>query len=276
MPTAVGSRTTRLLLSRVRGRHAISPTLREELERTPLWMYPWRLAPGVTPPLHNPMFPSIHATRDEMIEGPVRDSLTLAGPEATAIDLACNEGWCSHRMLEWGASRVVGVDLREVNIRRARLLAEHFGIGAERLTLHQLDVFDIDAAELGTFDVVLNLGLIYHVENPVGALRISHALCRGLCVIETQLTRQSAPLEWGAGPGASELAPGSFATYLETDADVNPLASAVGLLSLIPNRAAVEEMALAAGFDSVEMVEPPAGAEGRYASLDRGVFLARV
>jgi len=38
-----------------------------------------------------------------MIEGPVREALAAAGPEATALDLACCEGWFSHRLLEWGA-----------------------------------------------------------------------------------------------------------------------------------------------------------------------------
>ena len=31
------------------------------------------------------------------------------------------------------------------------------------------------------------LGLIYHLENPVGALRVAHALTRRICLVETQI-----------------------------------------------------------------------------------------
>ena len=46
-----------------------------------------------------------------------------------------------------------------------------------------------------------------------------------------------------------------------------------GTLSLIPSRAAIVEMALAAGFASAEIVEPPA----RFQELrrDRAIVLAR-
>lgn len=45
----------------------------------------------------------------------------------------------------------------------------------------------VTAQDLGTHDLVLCFGLIYHLENPVGALRVARALCRRLCVVETQV-----------------------------------------------------------------------------------------
>ncbi|MGH2853923.1 MAG: class I SAM-dependent methyltransferase [Solirubrobacteraceae bacterium] len=110
-----------------------------------------------------------------------------------------HEGWFSHRVIEWGASTVIGVDIRPQLIRRAELIRSHFGISPERFELRCADVFDLDPAELGTFDVVLCLGLIYHLENSIGALRIARALTRGLCVIESQLTRQNDPIVLGNG-----------------------------------------------------------------------------
>jgi tRNA (mo5U34)-methyltransferase len=49
------------------------------------------------------------------------------------------------------------------------------------------DVHALNANALGTFEVVLCLGLIYHLENPIGALRKAHALCKNVCIIETQI-----------------------------------------------------------------------------------------
>jgi hypothetical protein len=254
----------------------VSEELRRELDSEPQWMYPWELAPGVEAPIHGPHLPAIHETRLAMMEPAVREALLAAGPQASTIDLACNEGWFSHRALELGAGRVLGIDIREVNVRRAKLVAEQLGIPAGSVEYHQGDVYDLDPAELGQFDVVLLLGLIYHVEDPTGAIRVARSLARRLCVIETQLTRQREPLAWGRGAEHTALAPASFAAYAEDDSSVNPVASAGGILSLIPNSAAVEEMGRAAGFRLIEEVEPPPTAHPQYTQGDRGLFLAWV
>lgn len=239
-------------------------------------MYPWRLAPGVTAPIHAPVLKAVHETRQEMMEGAVREALAAAGPGATALDLGCCEGWFCHLLLEWGASRVVGIDLREVNVRRARLIAQEFGIPADRLSFHQANVLDLRPATLGTFDVVLNLGLIYHLENPVAAMRIARSLTRSLCVIDTLLTLQEEPLEFRLGRDDDITATGSFATYVETDTASNQLAAQPGVMSLVPNARAVEQMAEVAVFAGIDRIEPPPVAEKLYVRGYRGVFLARV
>jgi 2-polyprenyl-3-methyl-5-hydroxy-6-metoxy-1,4-benzoquinol methylase len=216
---------------------------------------------------------SVHRTRAEMIESRVRDALARAGPGAIALDLACNEGWFSHRLLEWGASRVVAIDIREHNLRRAALLRDHYGIPADRLELRQADVFELDPASLGQFDVVLLLGLIYHVENPMGVIRLARKCTRGLCVIETQLTRQVEPIVHGNGR-AEELheAAGSFAVVIE--AGDNPLASTGQVLSLVPNRTAFADMAKIAGFGSVEFATARADHNPQYVRGDRAAIFA--
>jgi hypothetical protein len=254
----------------------LAPALQRELAAEPRWMYPWDLGRGTTVPLAHPSLPLIHRTRAEMMEGPVRTVLAQAGPGATALDLACNEGWFAHKLLEWGAARVVGLDIREVNVRRAQLLRDHYGIDPARLHFEQADVFDLDPERLGKFDVVLVLGLVYHVENPVGALRIARACTRTLCVVESQLTRQVAPVTFGAGPGEpTAILPGSFGAYIEPDSEANPLASAAGVLSLVPNRAALELMLTAAGFAQIDIPTAQAHHAQHYINGDRAVALAR-
>ncbi|HEY2141438.1 MAG TPA: class I SAM-dependent methyltransferase [Solirubrobacteraceae bacterium] len=161
------------------------------------------------------------------MEAPVREALAATGSSATVLDLARNEGWFSHRMLEWGASRVVGVDIRPRLIHRAELLRDHFGISPERLQLRCADIFSLDASEFGSFDVVLCLGLIYHLEDPIGAIRIAHALTKNVCAIESQLTRQNDPVVhgWGASDQYKETS-ASFAARFEAGHESNLLASA--------------------------------------------------
>jgi SAM-dependent methyltransferase len=207
--------------------------------------------------------------------------LAAAGPEATVLDLGCNEGWFAQRALEWGAARAVGVDVREVNVRRARLVRDHLGIPAERLELVRAGVHDLDVERLGRFDVVLVLGLIYHLEDPVGALRIARAAARGTVVVESQLTAHRDPIRlgWGRSGDYTEAA-GHWAALFEPAeaqaAEGNLLSSYGGVLSLVPNRAALLEALEVVGLRDVRMLDAPAHLNPQYVKGDRGIAVGRV
>ena len=264
----------------LRRRSRLPRTLSAELEaelRSPLpWMYPWRLTREVAVSLDGSELPSVHATRAEMIEPVVRAALRAAGPDATVLDLGCSEGWFAHRALEWGAARVVGIDVRAANVRRARLIAAHFGL--EQLQFEQMDVFA--AGALGAFDVVLMLGLIYHLENPIGALRVARTCARGTAVVESQLTEHDEPIQLGWGiTGEFRETRGHWAAVLEPAEDQrddgNPLASFGGVVSLVPNRAALLEAMTVAGFTDVRMLDAAPHLNPQYAEGHRGIAVGR-
>jgi tRNA (mo5U34)-methyltransferase len=258
----------------------LAAPLEAELRSPIPWMYPWQLTPEVAISLEGSELPSIHATRADMIEPVVRAAIAAAGPEATVLDLGCNEGWFAHRALEWGAARVLGLDVREANIRRATLIRDHFGIDGDRLAFEQANVIELDAERLGAFDVVLVLGLIYHLENPVGALRTARALTRGTAVVESQLTAHEEPIRLGWGEtGVFRETPGHWAAVLEPSEEQrdegNPLASFGGVVSLVPNRAALVEAMAVAGFRDVRMLDAPEGANPQYVEGHRGIAAGR-
>jgi cephalosporin hydroxylase/SAM-dependent methyltransferase len=255
---------------------SVDPALRAELENPPEWMYAWELGPGIRAPAGN-VRQIVHDTRRRMLLPTLREALMRAGSEACVIDLGCNEGWFAHLALSEGAARAVGVDIRDVNIRRAELVRNHLGIAPDELQFRLASVFDLDPAELGSFDLTLVLGLVYHLENPGGALRVARSLTRpgGTAIVESQLTRQAEPIVHGWGvPDEFEAEPASFAARYEDD-EADPLASYGGVVSLVPNRAALEYLMRAAGFEDGRWLEPPADAEPQYAAGDRGIFVAR-
>ena len=237
------------------------------LAASPTWMYEWDLGGGVRTATLGPELMSVHETRAAVMEPVVREALAVAGPGATALELACSEGWFAHRLLEWGAQRVVGIDIRGENIRRAELVRDNAGIDPARLSFQTADVFALDLEQLGTFDVVLCLGLIYHLENPIGALRVSRALTGRLCVVESQLTEQTEPIVHGNGETGKFLEQeASWAAWYESDADQdgNPIAAHGGVVSLIPNRAALLQAVGVAGFARVEALPVPGEFNPQY------------
>jgi len=253
----------------------LSPGLAEEIDIEPAWMYSWQLGTRRTPLIH-PSLESIHATRAALIEEPVREALAAAGPHARALDLACCEGWFAHRLLDWGAHEVVGVDIRAQSVRRAELVRDHLRIDPQRLRFETADVLELDPAVIGRFDVVLCLGLIYHVEHPMGVLRLAHAVTDGLCAIESQTARVETPALFGFGSRhAFEATDAVLAVHFENDHPTNPLASYGGALSFCPNPAALRLMATAAGFRDVEAAKPGEGHDPDFHTGDRAVLLAR-
>jgi hypothetical protein len=89
-------------------------------------------------------------------------------------------------LAERGVGHVQGIDLRPNNIAQAQFLAEHFGVDNVAFA-----VSDVDA--LGTaeqWDVVMNLGVLYHVVNPLQFIRQTYELCRSFAIIDTMVHRE--------------------------------------------------------------------------------------
>jgi SAM-dependent methyltransferase len=103
------------------------------------------------------------------------------------LDLACLEGQYAIEFARHGA-KAVGIEGREGNIAKARFAKE--ALGLDNLELHQDDVRNLSVEKYGEFDVVLCLGLLYHLDAPDVfdfMARIS-AVCRRFTVIDTYVS----------------------------------------------------------------------------------------
>jgi hypothetical protein len=121
------------------------------------------------------------------------------------------------------------------------------------------DVHALDAKQLGRFDIVLMLGLIYHLENPVGAIRLAHSLTRKVCLIETQVVPNfSGNVDWGSYQFVRPLK-GCFGIIDELNETHAPEASTGGIC-LAPSTEGLLWIMHAVGFDRVELLIPPADA----------------
>jgi tRNA (mo5U34)-methyltransferase len=50
-----------------------------------------------------------------------------------------------------------------------------------------IDVFDLSPQSVGTFDIVLFLGVLYHLQDPLGAMRRLAAVTREMLILETEV-----------------------------------------------------------------------------------------
>jgi hypothetical protein len=104
--------------------------------------------------------------------------------QSTCIDLACNWGAFSLEMAALGCKQVTGVDFREENIQKANLLKRCVGLNTVSYAVG--DAYEAQ----GQYDIVLNLGLLYHVTKPFELIQKTYELCTQLAVVETAIHRE--------------------------------------------------------------------------------------
>jgi tRNA (mo5U34)-methyltransferase len=85
----------------------------------------------------------------------------------SVLDIGCNAGFYSIEMKRRGAERVLGIDSDERYLAQARLVAEELGF--DDIEYRNLSVYDVGA--LGEkFDLVIFMGVLYHLRHPLLAL----------------------------------------------------------------------------------------------------------
>jgi SAM-dependent methyltransferase len=119
--------------------------------------------------------------RTELIGGTLGRLLGDDLGEMSVLDIGCNSGWFSFDLADRGARMVDGVDLRSQNIEQARFLRDYFGIGNTHFEVADAMAFD----EARRWDVVLNLGVLYHVTDPLRLLQRTYELCERFAIVDT-------------------------------------------------------------------------------------------
>lgn len=222
------------------------------------WFYRFTLPSGrVTSTYDGGALDLIHETRLAMLRQVIDGHFggSLAG--RNAIDIACHQGWFSTQLAGWNADDVLAVDARAEHVADTTMIRD--ALQLSKLRVEQSDVHALDPARQGRFDLVLMLGLIYHLENPVGALRQARALCRDACVVETQVVPgMSGMVDYGSYRFVRPLK-GSFGIIDETDDTHGPEASTTGIC-LVPSVEALLWIMRKIGFARVDLLPPPADA----------------
>ena len=111
---------------------------------------------------------------------------------ASALDVGCNAGFYSFQLAARGA-RVLGVDSDEHYLRQARW-ASRLLDPQSRVTFTAMQVYDL-ARAVETYDLVLFMGVLYHLRHPQLALDIVARLVTGRLVFQTLTMNADQPID---------------------------------------------------------------------------------
>jgi SAM-dependent methyltransferase len=199
------------------------------------WHYRFEFEGGVSTPIDDNVDMNRHEQRrryffDALLK--VNDG-SLEG--LRVLDLGCNAGFWSLQAIEAGADFVLGVDGRQMHVEQAELVFEAKGIDPSRYRFEEANIFTHDFAD--RFDVVLCLGLMYHISKPVELFEIFDRVGAEMVVIDT----------------AVSFAPSS---HFEVNRDSNmgdPRNAVDYEIVLVPTRGALIELAAEFGYQTVPL-----------------------
>ncbi len=145
--------------------------IKDRIASVPEWFHQIEVAPGIVTPGRDP--------------SPLKLKRLLIPEDLTGkrvLDIGTNDGFFSFECERRGAAEVVAIE--EAPTPGFSVAHELLG---SRVIFHAMSLYDLDPEQMGQFDLVLFLGVLYHLRDPLLALERIHALCRGQLVLETQV-----------------------------------------------------------------------------------------
>jgi len=130
--------------------------LKRRIEELGWWFHCFNLD-GI---LTNPDTPYYPEDRWKLIEPYVLKDLS----GKTVLDLGCCAGYFAIKMKQRGAGYVLALDSDPRYIEQAKFVSEYYGVSID---LRQMNVYEFVLKNRRKFDIVLFLGLFYHLRYPL-------------------------------------------------------------------------------------------------------------
>lgn len=167
----------------------------------------------------------------------------------SVLDIGCSTGfWCIQARLA-GAENVVGIDASSRNIEGANYLKSI--VGMEEIEFRNMNAYEVE----GEYDIVLFLGVLYHLDKPIYALEKLRDVTKDIAIVDTTTLatkRAKVKLKW----------------------DLPHPQQHTNHLSFRPSLGAVFVMLNHVGFKDVERLPNNIHSPYRYKTLRRACFKA--
>ena len=154
-----------------------TPTAIEEMRD---FLSPWshniRLAPDIYTVFDEDVYPE-HQLIMDVVDRHLGGTYT----GSRVLDLGCLEGYFSLECALNGAD-LLGIDAKEINVKKCEFVKSVLGVPNARFVLE--DVMNVTRKCYGSFDVVLALGLLYHLDDPFSFLVQVAELCDGFLLLD--------------------------------------------------------------------------------------------
>ena len=192
------------------------------------------------------------------------------------LDVACNCGGFSVEAAKRGAEYVLGFDVVERYIQQANFVKR--ALRLQKVDFKVMDIDEIAVSTVGQFDITFCFGILYHLENPVLAMKRLSSVTSHAMLVDTDLEH----ISWKRRPFCSFFARKPFwlmnvasASGPESSSATTSLWRKDEAVQFRPTDVAVIALLKFLGFTQVSRLKPTSKpVERRYVRGERGMFLA--
>ena len=154
------------------------------------WNHNIRLADGI----YTSYCPDYYPAHQEIMKV-VNEGVSGEFKGKRILDVGCLEGYFAAECALQGAE-VLGIEGKLINVKKCEFVKSVLGI--DNLQVVQDDALAVTQERYGSFDVVLALGLLYHLDDPFTFLGNMSNLCTGFAVIDSLIAFDEATESVGA------------------------------------------------------------------------------
>lgn len=155
-----------------------NPPTREEAEAfikaQPFWYHRIYLGNGIY---------TMPPTFAEQLWALIKPTFPIDLKSASMLDVGCNAGLFSILAKLQGAGRILGVESIDFFVEQAEYIRKIWQMDIE---YRLMDAHDIDKID-EQFDLVMFVGILYHLKNPLQVLEDIGRRCRDVVVVETEV-----------------------------------------------------------------------------------------
>lgn len=194
------------------------------------------------------------------------------------LDVGTRDGFFAFECERLGAE-VVALDYADMELTGFGAAKRIYGSQVQYL---QANIYDLGPEQVGTFDVVLFLGVLYHLRHPLLALDRLRGLCRELLIVESLVCDARVFTGFETGRPLAELAPRltdvPLAQFLpvgrfHSDATNKWVPNTACLRALLEDSLFAPDRARAWGDRALIHARPVEDPKvGRWVQLDRGLL----
>lgn len=172
----------------------------------------------------------------------------------TVLDIPCNAGFWSIQARLAEADSVLGVEASPKNVDQGNFILQLTGL--DGIEYRAMNVYEVSKQAIGEFDITFFFGILYHLNNPIGALERLYEVTKGFLVVDTNF-----------------LSPSEIPLLRLTGDDVHEQ-NVSNQLSFLPSKSAVVSMLRHVGFRRVFSVQNSPHSPSDYLAGARGTFIA--
>lgn len=230
------------------------------------WQYPFDFGEGVVARTYTEAQIRLHPWRKDMLIDNLDKLYKDKYEQLSVLDLGSGEGAMSLALWNRGVRNITCVEARELNVKKAKFVFNHFGVNAN--IIHSC-IDDFLNNNTKKYDLVIFMGILYHILNPFDVMRKLSEITKECIVLETVVAKVD-DIKFGNRDKYSAQKDGFFIRIDTTESQTAGLSD----LELWPTMGALNMLMQENSFSKVKLFDFDSKAPFDYVDEERIIGIA--